>query len=337
MVPSVRLRLTGLFGTVAALHVLGWGLLILVAPRYPVILGLGVLAYSFGLRHAFDADHISAIDNTTRKLLQQGQKPMGVGFFFSLGHSTVVLLMVVGLAIAAQLISSNINNFKAVGSLIGASISGIFLYLIAIVNLAILIDISRIFRGMRTGRYDEKHLEEQLMARGFMYRFVGPLFAFVSKSWHLYPIGFLFGLGFDTASEVSLLAISAGAASQGLPILAIIALPVLFAAGMSLMDTADGAFMAQAYAWAFSNPIRKVYYNLTITGLSVLVALFVGTVELLSVLSDRLEWRGGFWDLIGRLDFNTMGFVIVAMFIVVWALSLIIWRTRRIEERWSQR
>ncbi len=333
---SVRVRLTGLFGAVGVLHVLGWGLLALVAPRYPVMLGLGVLAYSFGLRHAFDADHISAIDNTTRKLLQQGQKPMGVGFFFSLGHSSVVFLMVVILAIAAQLISSNIENFRSVGGVVGTSVSGVFLYIIAIVNLVILIDIIRIFRELQAGKYDEKRLEDRLMARGFMYRFIGPLFKFVTKSWHMYPIGFLFGLGFDTATEVSLLAISAGAASQGLPIVAIVALPLLFAAGMSLMDTADGAFMAQAYAWAFSNPVRKIYYNLTVTGLSVLVALFVGTVELLSVLSDKLDWKGGFWDLVGRLDFNTMGFVIVGMFVVVWGLSLIIWKTRRIEERWGQ-
>ncbi len=311
-------------------------MLVLVAPRYPVMLGLGVLAYSFGLRHAFDADHISAIDNTTRKLLQQGQKPMGVGFFFSVGHSSVVFLLAVGLAIAAQAISSNIENFKTIGGVVGTSISGLFLYVIAIINLVILVDIVHIFREMRLGRYDEAQLEDRLMARGFMFRFVGPLFKFVTKSWHMYPVGFLFGLGFDTATEVSLLAISAGVASQGLPLLAIVTLPVLFGAGMSLMDTADGAFMAQAYGWAFSRPVRKIYYNLTITGLSVLVALFVGTVELLTVLSDKLDWKGGLWDVVPRLDFNTMGFVIVGMFVVVWALSLLIWKTQRIEERWGR-
>ncbi len=330
-------RLAAFGGAVLILHLLGWGtMLVLVAPRYPVMLGLGVLAYSFGLRHAFDADHISAIDNTTRKLLQHGQKPMGVGFFFSLGHSSVVFLLAVGLAVAAQAISSNIDNFKTIGGVVGTSISGLFLYVIAIINLVILVDIVRIFREMRLGRYDEAQLEDRLMARGFMFRFVGPLFKFVTKSWHMYPVGFLFGLGFDTATEVSLLAISAGVASQGLPLLAIVTLPVLFAAGMSLMDTADGAFMAQAYGWAFSRPVRKIYYNLTITGLSVLVALFVGTVELLTVLSDKLDWKGGLWDVVPRLDFNTMGFVIVGMFVVVWALSLLIWKTQRIEERWGR-
>ncbi len=310
-------------------------ILVLAAPRYPAMLGLGVLAYTLGLRHAFDADHISAIDNTTRKLLQQGQKPMGVGFFFSLGHSSVVFLMALGLAIAASLVSANLDSFKTAGSVIGTSISGIFLYLIAIINLVILIDIVRIFAGIRTGGYDEQQLEERLMARGFMNRLTRPLFKFVSRSWQMYPMGFLFGLGFDTATEVALLAISAGAAAQGLPIYAIIALPVLFAAGMSLMDTADGAFMAQAYAWAFAKPVRKIYYNITVTGLSIVVALFVGTVELLSVLSSQLKWEGAFWGAINKLDFNTMGFVIVAMFVVVWGGALIIWKARRIEERWG--
>ena len=333
---SVRTRLLGVFGLVLALNVVGWGLLLIAAPRYPALLGLGALAFSFGLRHAFDADHIAAIDNTTRKLLQQGRKPMGVGLFFSLGHSTVVFVMAVGLALAALLISKNLTSFKTVGGMIGTSVSGIFLYAIAIINLVILVEIVRIFREMRWGRYDEQRLEDQLQNRGFMFRFFGPLFRFVTRSWHMYPIGFLFGLGFDTATEVSLLAISAGAASNGLPIYAIMSLPILFAAGMSLMDSADGAFMAEAYGWAFSNPVRKVYYNLTITGLSVLVALFIGTVELLSVLSAQLHWRGGFWAFIGRLDFNTMGFVIVGMFVVVWGGSFLIWKTQRIEDRWRR-
>jgi high-affinity nickel-transport protein len=332
---SIRTRLAALFGAVGLLHVLGWGLLLAAAPRYPALLGIGVLAYTLGLRHAFDADHISAIDNTTRKLLQQGQKPMGVGFFFSLGHATVVFLMALGLALAATLISTNLENFKSVGGVLGTSVSGIFLYIIAFVNLIIFVDILRIFGELRRGNHDEKLLEDRLMARGFMSRFVGPLFRLVSKSWHMYPMGFLFGLGFDTASEVALLAISAGAAAQGFPLYAIIALPLLFAAGMSLLDTADGAFMAHAYAWAFARPVRKIYYNLTVTGLSILVAFFVGTVELLSVLSAQLKWRGGFWEAVGKVDFNTMGFVIAGMFVVVWAGALIIWKTQRIEERWS--
>jgi nickel/cobalt transporter (NiCoT) family protein len=333
---SVRTRLIGVFSVVGALNILGWGLLIIAAPRYPTLLGLGALAYSFGLRHAFDADHIAAIDNTTRKLLQQGRRPMGVGLFFSLGHSTVVFAMAVGLALAAVFISKNLTNFKTVGGVIGTSVSGIFLYIIAIINLIILVEIVRIFREMRTGRYDEQRLEDQLQNRGFMFRFFGPLFRLVTRSWHMYPIGVLFGLGFDTATEVSLLAISAGAASSGLPVYAIVALPILFAAGMSLMDSADGAFMAQAYRWAFSNPVRKVYYNLTITGLSVMVALFIGTIELLSVLASQFKWSGGLWGAVGSIDFNTMGFVIVGMFVVVWASALLIWRTQHIEERWSR-
>jgi high-affinity nickel-transport protein len=333
----VRARLIAVFSAVGFLHVLGITLLVVAAFRYPMMLGLGALAYSLGLRHAFDADHISAIDNTTRKLLQQGQKPMAVGFFFSLGHSTVVFCMAVGLAVAAQLISQGIEGFKTLGGILGTSISALFLYIIGIINLVVLIDIVRIFREMRGGQYDEKMLEDRLMARGLMNRLVGPLFRFVTRSWHLYPIGLLFGLGFDTATEVSLLAIGAGAASNGLPLYAIVGLPILFAAGMSLMDSADGAFMAQAYSWAFSKPVRKVYYNLTITALSVLVALFIGTVELLSVLSGRLKWSGGFWDFVGGINFNTLGFIIVGMFIIIWVGALIIWKVARIEERWSQK
>ncbi|TMG40046.1 MAG: HoxN/HupN/NixA family nickel/cobalt transporter [Chloroflexi bacterium] len=332
----IRTRLGALFGVVGLLHLVGWGTLLAVAPRYPALIGPAVLAYTFGLRHAFDADHISAIDNTTRKLLQQGQKPLGVGFFFSLGHSTVVFGLAVGLAVATAVISANLGAFKQTGSLIGTSVSGLFLYVIAFLNLVILIDIARIFREMRTGRYNENELEGRLMARGFMSRFIGPLFRFVNKSWHMYPIGVLFGLGFDTATQVAVWAIAAGFASQGVPLYVIMALPVLFAAGMSLMDTADGAFMAQAYSWAFSNPVRKVYYNLTITGLSVLVALLVGTIELLSVVSGQLGLTGGFWNLVGNLNFNLIGMGIVAVFVIVWGSSLIIWKTQHIEERWSR-
>ncbi len=333
---SVRARLAAVFGVVGALHVAGWGtLLVLVAPRYPVVLPLGVLAYSFGLRHAFDADHISAIDNTTRKLLQQGGKPMAVGLFFSLGHSTVVFLMAVIFGIVAQA-AKNIDQIRAVGSVVGASLAGGFLYLIAFVNLLILLDLVRIFREMRDGRYDPRQLDARLAGGGLLFRLIGPLFRLVTQSWHMYPIGLLFGLGFDTATEVSLLAVSAGAGSQGLPLYAIAALPVLFAAGMTLMDSADGVFMAQAYSWAFSNPIRKVYYNLTVTALSVLVALLVGTVELLSVLASQLHWRGRFWDRIGNLDLNAIGFAIVGLFAIVWLAALGFWKLQRVEERWGR-
>ena len=337
---SVSWRLTGLFGSVAVLHLVGWGMmLLLVAPRFPVMLGLGGLAYAFGLRHAFDADHISAIDNTTRKLLQEGKKPLGVGFFFSLGHSTVVFLIALALGFATQFVVSNVisanGELKSVGGLIGTGVSGIFLLLIGILNLIILLDIIRLFRRMRAGEYDRPSLEHELVAGGLLTRLFGRLFRLITHSWQMYLVGFLFGLGFDTASEISFLAISAGAAAQHIPIYALISLPLIFAAGMSLMDTADGAFMSQAYSWAFSNPVRKVFYNLTVTALSVFVALFVGLFELSQLLIQQLGLRGGVWDLIGGMDLGVMGFVIVGAFIVTWAGAILIYQGLHIEERWS--
>ena len=337
---SVSWRVTGLFGSVALLHVIGWGMmLLLVAPRYPVMLGLGGLAYAFGLRHAFDADHISAIDNTTRKLLQEGKKPLGVGFFFSLGHSTVVFLIAVALGFATQFVVSSVisanGQLKSLGGLIGTGVSGVFLLLIGIVNLIILLDILKLFRRMRAGEYDRDALEHELVAGGLLTRVFGRLFKLITHSWQMYLVGFLFGLGFDTASEISFLAISAGAAAQHIPIYALISLPLIFAAGMSLMDTADGAFMSQAYSWAFSNPVRKVFYNLTVTALSVFVALFVGLFELSQLLIQQLNLRGGAWDAIGGMDLGVMGFVIVGAFIVTWAGALLIYRGLHIEDRWS--
>jgi nickel/cobalt transporter (NiCoT) family protein len=338
---STGLRLTGLFGAVALLHLLGWGsMLLLVAPRYPIMLGLGGLAYTFGLRHAFDADHISAIDNTTRKLLQDGKKPLGVGFFFSLGHSTVVFLIALGLGVATQFVVTNLvggsGSLKNTGGLIGTAVSGVFLVLIGVLNLIIFLDIVRLYRGMRAGEFDEGALEHELIAGGLLTRVFGRLFRLIRHSWQMYPVGFLFGLGFDTASEVSLLAISAGAAAQHLPIYAVLSLPLIFAAGMSLMDTADGAFMARAYAWAFSNPIRKVFYNLTVTGLSVFVALFVGGVELAQIVIGTLHLKGGIFDAIARLDFGLMGVIIVAAFVVTWVGAYAIFKVRRVEERWGR-
>ena len=337
---SVSWRLTGLFGSVAVLHVVGWGMmLLLVAPRFPVMLGLGGLAYAFGLRHAFDADHISAIDNTTRKLLQEGKKPLGVGFFFSLGHSTVVFLIALALGFATQFVVSNVisanGELKSVGGLIGTGVSGVFLLLIGIVNLIVLLDILKLFRRMRAGAYDRPSLEHELVAGGLLTRLFGRLFRLITRSWQMYLVGFLFGLGFDTASEISFLAISAGAAAQHIPIYALISLPLIFAAGMSLMDTADGAFMSRAYSWAFSNPVRKVFYNLTVTALSVFVALFVGLFELSQLLIQQLDLRGGAWDAIGRMNIGVMGFVIVGAFIVTWAGAILIYRGLHIEERWS--
>ena len=335
---TVTQRLVGVFSFVGLLHVLGWGgLLLLVGPRYPALAGAGILAYTLGLRHAFDADHIAAIDNTTRKLLQQGQKPMGVGFFFSLGHSTVVFVMAIALGVAAQFVSQNINAFRNVGGVIGTAVSGSFLYLIGLINLVALIGIIRVFRQMRRGGYDAAGLEEDLLTGGIIFPFVRPLFRFISRSWQMYPMGLMFGLGFDTATEVALLALAGGFAARGLPIWAILPLPILFAAGMSLMDTADGAFMARAYHWAFSNPVRKVFYNLTITGLSVGVALFIGTIELLQVAAGQLHWSGGVWGLIANFDLNKIGYGVVTIFILVWAVALLYWRLAHVEDRWSER
>jgi nickel/cobalt transporter (NiCoT) family protein len=336
-------RLGGFYAVVALLHVVGWGtFLLVVLPAHYQALGIGAatLAYTFGLRHAFDADHISAIDNTTRKLMADGQRPMGVGFFFSLGHSTVVFGLAVGLAVAARRIagavSSDTSALHSTGGLIGTIVSGTFLYLIGFLNLAVLLGIVRVFREMRSGRYDDDALERRLNDRGLLFRFFGPLARSIRSSWQLYPLGVLFGLGGDTATEIGLLALAAGAAGTGLPFYAILSLPVIFAAGMSLLDTADGAFMCKAYGWAFSNPVRKVYYNITVTGLSVAVALLVGTVEVLGLLASRLGWSGRFWDWVSRVDLNTLGFLIVGMFVVTWAVALLIWRVGRVEERMSR-
>jgi len=319
-------RLGGFGAAVLALHVLGWGLFAWYTRSYPALAGLGTLAYGFGLRHAFDADHIAAIDNTTRRFLQQGRRPLGVGFFFSLGHSTIVFALTGALAVSAAAVEARLPGFERYGGTIGAGVSGLFLWAIGILNLLVLLDILRVWRGVRRGAVDERELDEQLVARGLMGRLVGRLFGLIRESWHMYPLGILFGLGFDTASEVALLAVAAGAATHHAPLLAVLALPTLFAAGMSLMDTLDGAFMAHAYGWAFSSPVRKVYYNLTVTSLSVAAALAVGSVELLQVLG-----AGG--GVLERLDLGTLGYLIVALFVLTWMVSLGVWKLRRVEER----
>jgi high-affinity nickel-transport protein len=336
-----RSRLAAFFGGVGALHVAGWGLLLVYGAGHPTILALGGLAYTFGLRHAFDADHISAIDNTTRKLLQDGRKPVGVGFFFSLGHSTVVFLIAVALGLTVKWIVDGVvsdgGELRSIGGMIGSLVSGGFLVVIGLMNLVILLDIIRVYRRMKGGEYDRDSLEHELTAGGLMTRIFGRLFRVIDHSWQMYPIGFLFGLGFDTASEVAFLAISAGAAANGLPVTVVIALPLIFAAGMSLMDTADGAFMAKAYSWAFASPIRKVFYNLTMTSLSVFVALFVGGVELLQILVRVLDLRGGVYDAIRGSDFvGRAGFFIVAAFVLAWAAALVLYRARRIDQKWAE-
>jgi high-affinity nickel-transport protein len=332
---------------VAGLHVVGFLLLIgLVAPnRYSLgasgtfTIGIGVTAYTLGLRHAFDADHISAIDNTTRKLMQEGKRPLSVGFWFSLGHSTIVFALAFLISLGVRSLDGPVKNDNSdlhqVTNWIGMLVSGCFLYIIAALNLVILFGIIKVFREMRTGRYDEQQLEEQLDKRGFMNRFLGGLTKSVSKPTQMYPIGVLFGLGFDTATEVALLVIAGSAGAAGLPWYAILCLPILFAAGMSLMDSIDGSFMNFAYGWAFSKPVRKVFYNITITGLSVAVAVVIGTIELGGLIASELNLSGSFWNWFENIDINLLGFIIVGMFIATWAIALSIWRFGRVEERWS--
>jgi nickel/cobalt transporter (NiCoT) family protein len=335
--PRERRRLGAFLGGVVLLHLVGWGTLLVYGLSHPAFLALGGVAYTFGLRHAFDADHISAIDNTTRKLLQDKQRPMGVGFFFSLGHSTVVLLIAAGLGLAVRSIVQGVHSgqLKGFGSIVGTGVSGVFLLLIGIVNLVILVDIVRVYRKMRSGTYDRHGLAHELVAGGLMTRVFGRLFNVIRHSWQMYPVGFLFGLGFDTASEVALLAISAGAAAQGLPFAAVLSLPIIFAAGMSGMDTLDGAFMAKAYSWAFSNPVRKVFYNLTVTGLSAFVALFVGLIEVAQILIQVLGLRGAPFDSVAHVDFASIGLFIVGAFVVTWVVAFAVFKLRRVEERWS--
>jgi high-affinity nickel-transport protein len=298
-----------------------------------------VTAYTLGMRHAFDADHIAAIDNTTRKLMGEGKRPMSVGFWFSLGHSSIVFALAVLLSLGVRALSHPVQDDDSrlhdVTGWIGTTVSGTFLYLIAFLNLVILAGIWKVFRRMRHGDFDEAALEEQLDNRGFMNRLLGRVMKSITKPWQMYPLGLLFGLGFDTATEIALLVLAGSGAASGLPWYAILCLPVLFAAGMCLLDTIDGSFMNFAYQWAFSKPVRKVYYNLTITGLSVAVALLIGTVELLGLVSDKAGLHGAFWDWIGGLDLNVVGYVIVGLFFATWAIALAIWKFGNIEEKWS--
>jgi nickel/cobalt transporter (NiCoT) family protein len=325
----------GYGGTILGLHVLGALALLPAARLHPALLGMGFLAYTLGLRHAFDADHIAAIDNTVRKLVCQDQSPLGAGFYFSLGHSTVVLFMVLATALVARWTQQALPHLQAIGGVIGTTVSGGFLLLIGVLNLFIWLDINLIFQRMRHGTHDPEELERLLLSRGLIARVAGPLFRLIGRSWHVYPLGFLFGLGFDTASEVALLALSAGAATSALPVWGILALPLLFAAGMSLMDTADGIFMTTAYRWAFATPLRKIYYNLTVTGLSVAAALLIGLIELTQVFTRALGVSGGFWGRLQALDFGWIGYLLVGLFAVTWSLSYGAWRLFRIEERWG--
>ena len=326
--------LAALYGFIGLLHAAGWGLYLYYAGRYPALVGLGLAAYLFGLRHAFDADHIAAIDDTVRFLLQKGQRPLAVGFCFSLGHSTIVLLLAVAVAFAATAIVKEIPQLKDAGSLIGASVSGVFLWLIGILNLLVLLDILGVWRQAKTGAHDHHHLEGLLAKRGLLNRlFGGRLSKMINHSWQMYPLGLLFGLGFDTASEVALMAMAAGAAAANLPIAAVLSLPILFAAGMSVMDTTDGVLMTKAYGWAFVNPLRKIFYNITTTSLSIVVALVIGTIDLTQVLIGMLGLKGPILDFIAELDFGALGYIIVGLFLATWVLSVALWKLRRLDER----
>jgi high-affinity nickel-transport protein len=342
-------RVGAMVAVVGGLHAVGFFILIaLVAPHHYSLgtsgaftVGIGLTAYTLGLRHAFDADHISAIDNTTRKLMSDGKRPLSVGFFFSLGHSTIVFALAALFAAGFRALSGPVQNsgspLHKATNLIGTGISGTFLFLIAALNVVILVGIVRVFRDMRHGRYDEAELEHKLNSRGLMNRFFGRFTKTVKAPWQMYPVGVLFGLGFDTATEIALLFLAAGAAGAGLPFYAILCLPILFAAGMSLLDTIDGSFMNFAYGWAFSKPIRKVYYSITITAFSVAIALVIGTVELLGLAASELTLHGRFWDWVSAVNINTLGYIIVGLFALTWAVALAIWRLGRIEERWTAR
>jgi high-affinity nickel-transport protein len=346
--------LGGMFAFIVFLHVVGFGILFgLVVPEHyriggdnPIFTaGVGILAYTVGLRHAFDADHIAAVDNATRKLMADNaeglttRKPLSVGFWFSLGHSTIVFalsfLLAIGVKALAGPVADDSSVLHSVTGVIGASVSGVFLWVLGILNLVVLLGIIKVAREMRQGRYDEAALEHQLNNRGFMNRFLGGLTKSVRKPWHIYPIGVLFGLGFDTATEVGLLVLAGGAAAFSLPFYAILVLPILFAAGMCLMDTVDGVLMNGAYGWAFAKPVRKVFYNITITSISVAVALLIGTIELIGVVADQAKISSGPLRAIADIPLDYAGYAIVVLFLGSWIVALAVWRFGRIEERWS--
>jgi high-affinity nickel-transport protein len=346
LTPREWVNAAGISAAVVGLHVLGWGVLlaIVVPHRYSIGtqtfgVGIGLTAYTLGARHAFDADHISAIDNTTRKLMADGKRPISTGFWFSLGHSTVVFVLSLLLAVGVRAIIGPVKNggssLHQVTNLIGTGVSGVFLYLIAAINIVVLIGIMRVFKGLRQGRFDEQALETHLNERGFVNRIFGKLMRSIRTPGQMYGVGLLFGLGFDTATEVAFLVLAGSGAASGLPWYAILCLPVLFAAGMSLLDTIDGSFMNFAYGWAFSNPVRKVYYNITITGLSVAVALLIGTAELAGLLGLQFRLGGPFWSWVEGLNINTLGFFIVGLFVATWAAALFIWRALRLEHRFG--
>ncbi len=331
---ELRNKVVGIYAVLAGANVLAWIWALVAFHDYPVLIGTAFLAYAFGLRHAVDADHIAAIDNVTRKLMQDGRRPVSVGFFFALGHSTIVVLASVGVALAAGALQGRFASFRLVGGVVGTLVSAVFLFLVAAANLLILLSVYRTFRAVRRGgMLVEEDLNHLLAQRGLLGRLFRPMFRMVTRSWHMYPLGFLFGLGFDTATEIGLLGISAAEATRGLPIWSIMVFPALFTAGMSLIDTTDGVLMLGAYGWAFAKPIRKLYYNLTITFVSVVVAVLIGGIEALGLLADQLKLEGPFWGMIGALNdhFGSLGYLIIAIFAASWVVSVVVYRLGRFD------
>ncbi len=330
-----RRKIAWVYALLLGFNIAAWVAAFIAFRGFPLLLGSCLLAYSFGLRHAVDADHIAAIDNVTRKLMQSGQRPVSVGLMFSLGHSTIVILATIGIAATAMALQSRMDGMKEVGGVIGTLVSTFFLFAIALLNLIVLRSVLRAFRRVRRGEpYVDEDLDMLLANRGFLARIFRPLFRLVTRSWHMYPLGFLFGLGFDTATEVGLLGISAAGAAQGMSIWSILVFPALFTAGMTLIDTTDGILMLGAYGWAFVKPVRKLYYNITITTISVLVAVIVGGIEGLGLLGDQLHLSGGFWQAVGSLNdnFGMIGYVIIGVFLASWLLSIAVYKWKRFEE-----
>ncbi len=327
--PEFRRRFITILIILGLLNVAVWITTIFVAPTSPTLLGLVLLAYGLGLRHAVDADHIAAIDNTTRKLMNDGQRPVAVGFFFSLGHSTIVILLSIILAVSASFITTTLPSLRDVGSIVGTAVSSAFLLMIGIINLVTLIDVFKMWSRVTRGHvHDESEIHAHLSTKGFLARLFMPFLRSVSKSWHMYFVGFLFGLGFDTASEVGLLSLSAATGSRGMPVWEMVLLPAAFTAGMSLIDTLDGILMLGAYGWAYLNPVRKLYYNMNITLISVIIALCIGGVEAIQLVTERLHISGGVFRTIQQMDFGSFGYIIIAAFIISWIISVVIYKVK---------
>ncbi len=332
--PSLRARVVAIYALLAVFNIGAWLWALVLFESRPSLLGIALVVYGLGLRHAVDADHIAAIDNVTRKLMQEGKRPVAVGFFFALGHSAVVMAVAAAVASAASALDS-FGAFRGIGGAISTGVSAVFLLAIGLMNVAIFRGVYRSYRKLRdTGTFAESDLDFLLDRRGMLSRFFRPMFAMISKSWHMFPLGFLFGLGFDTATEVALFGVSATQLAQGVPFGAIMVFPVLFAAGMALVDTTDGVMMLGAYEWAFVKPMRKLYYNMTITLVSILVAFFIGGVEVCGLLADEFGLTGGFWSVIGALNgnFNSLGFAIIGLFVLAWVVSFAIYRAKGLDE-----